>query len=190
MQVIFIAFIWIRKKFNDFDKLYENDALFKCKLGIFLFISFIKLRLCFCGNFMEINFRWRVYREAVNVINSKFIYSILIEYGTCWPLLLLRDFEIERSFSNFFGFASAIFFASCSFFSTNLGKKPEDNEMVVKKTYAKPAITSIKELLPAPEGPIIAVSSPARNSPYRLLRMDFVSEINKLQRLIFHEGKN
>lgn len=44
------------------------------------------------------------------------------------------------------------------------------------ETYVNPVMTSMSVLFPAPEGPIIAVNSPARNSPFKLSRISFVSE--------------
>lgn len=47
------------------------------------------------------------------------------------------------------------------------------------KTYAKPDKTFIKVVFPAPEGPMIAVSSPGRKSPDTLDNIFFLSVKNK-----------
>ena len=44
-------------------------------------------------------------------------------------------------------------------------------------TYLNPANTLIRVVLPAPDGPIIAVSSPERNSPLTDFKINFFSEI-------------
>lgn len=52
--------------------------------------------------------------------------------------------------------------------------KPSDNT-----TYVYPAMISISVDLPAPEGPMMAVSSPLWNSPLTLFKMHFDSEMYK-----------
>lgn len=57
--------------------------------------------------------------------------------------------------------------------------------MKFANTYVYPLSTSNSELLPAPLGPITAVSSPARNSPFSPFKMVFVP-IQHKERIIIY----